>query len=174
MRQILLSTVLLASLTACRREAPVEGPVPFPIAGRVVINEIAVNGAQGDWIELYNPGPVFTLEAGSWYITDDPVKEPLLFELPELEVPAQGHVVVWCDKDELTAEGVHAGFGLGRKGCDLALYWTDGLRTAQVDAASVGGTTADDASYGRVPDGSMQWATLTATPGASNGEVLTP
>ena len=54
------------------------------------------------------------------------------------------------------------------------VYWTDGLRTAQVDAASVGGTTADDASYGRVPDGSMQWATLTATPGASNGEVLTP
>jgi len=174
MRQLLLSTLLLASLAACRREASVEGPVQFPVAGRLVINEIAVNGDQGDWIELYNPGPAIALEAGAWYITDDPVKEPLLFELPGLEIGAQSHLVIWCDKDELSAEGVHAGFGLSRKGCRIALTWSDGLRTTVVDEASVGGATPQESSYGRVPDGSMQWASLTATPGASNGEVLEP
>jgi hypothetical protein len=166
---------ILALLTACTREqATIPATMPGLEAGRIVINEIAVNGEQGDWVELYNPGEPLTLEAGAWFITDDALGQPLLYKLPRLVLPREGHVVIWCDPDEVTESGVHAGLGIGRRGADLALFWSDGVHKVMVDEASVDGVTPQDMSFGRTPDGTMQWATLTATPGAPNGEVVEP
>lgn len=162
-------------LSGCVRE-PMSAPeaMPHHSAGRVVINEVAVNGDLGDWVELYNPGPAITLEEGAWFLTDEPEHDPFLFELPEMELPEGGHVVIWCDKDELTTEGVHAGFRLSRKGADLALVLLNDSGAFETDRVRIDGATPNERSYARVPDGTMKWAMGTATPGSSNGDAFEP
>jgi hypothetical protein len=142
--------------------------------GRLVINEVIVSSDEPDRIELYNPGNDLQLSTGTWYVSDD--REDLLkCELPEFELPSHGHVVIWCDGNELEDDGIHANFGLSGKDRSIHLTCLVDDEPVQVDEVPVHGATGPDASMGRLPDGSASWTRLSSiTPGEPNEKALRP
>jgi len=129
-------------------------------------NDLAVKDPQGDyddWIELFNLGGAPVSLAG-FYLTDD-LDDPTKWQVPAGTVlPAKGYLVIWADGDTGDA-GLHAGLALNAGGDRIALYGRDGLTL--LDSIRFGPQRAD-VSFGRDPDGSDNWITLTPTPGASN------
>ncbi len=152
--------------------AALQGAVCVRAQSDVCINEImaandlAVKDPQGDyddWIELFNPGGVPVSLAG-FYLTDD-LDDPTKWQVPAGTVlPAKGYLVIWADGDTGDA-GLHAGLALNAGGDRVALFDRDGLTL--LDSIRFGPQRAD-VSFGRDPDGSDNWITLTPTPGASN------
>jgi hypothetical protein len=173
-RTLLVTVATLASITSCTKESSTGPKGPTSLQGRVVINEVFVSSDAPDWIELNNPGGAFRMEAGSWFLSDD-VQDLLRFELPEIELPAQGYAVIQCDGDELADDGVHATFGLSARDRSIHLTFLRNDEPTCVDEVPVNGTTGPEASMGRSPDGSMHWTMLSPiTPGAPNEEVHRP
>ncbi|MCK4579043.1 MAG: T9SS type A sorting domain-containing protein, partial [Candidatus Marinimicrobia bacterium] len=74
------------------------------------------------------------------------------------------YLLVWCDNDAGQA-GLHAFFKLNAGGEYLALVADDGATI--IDFVSFG-TQTTDISFGRYPDASDNWASLTPTPGDGN------
>lgn len=151
---------LAAMLTGCTRESA--GPAGTniePFSGRIVINEVSVNGDDGDRIELYNPGPVITLEEGAWYLSDD-ATDPFRFELPSMELEEGGFVVVQCVGDEFEGDELTAPFGLNGHEAGLVLSVLQGERSMTIDRTGPLPETPGNTSLGRIPDGSGQWARL--------------
>ena len=144
----------------------------------LVINEfMARNGAtiaddQGeydDWIELYNLLDV-PLDLAGMYLTDD-LDEPTKWRFPagrgdETIISGNGYLLVWADEDVLDEPGLHASFGLEADfGQEIGLFDKDGI--SLIDSIEFGGQVAD-VSFGREPEGSENWFTLSPTPGWSN------
>ncbi|HRS09482.1 MAG TPA: lamin tail domain-containing protein [Sedimentisphaerales bacterium] len=129
-------------------------------------NDLAVRDPQGgydDWIELFNPADV-PAGIGGLYLTDD-LDDPTKWRLPAgTVIPAKGYLVVWADGDVGDA-GLHADLALNASGDRIALFDRDG--GTLIDSVRFGRQRAD-VSFGRDPDGSNDWVTLTPTPGASN------
>jgi len=177
----LLALVLMAG---CAKD-PVSVPAPSgPVMpGRIVLNEVVDGGsmttnefgAHADWIELYNPGPVFYLEAGTWFLTDDGDADPHKFELPEMEIPAMGYAIIWCDGQDVVMNEVHTNFALSQgDGSVHLVHGVDG-KDRVIDAAQVTGGMEGDASMGRSPDGTARWGPLSPqTPGAPNEAAPEP
>ncbi|MBL8003246.1 MAG: lamin tail domain-containing protein [Flavobacteriales bacterium] len=164
-----------ATLTGCVRETPFPPPVDTaPFAGRIVINEVAVNGDDGDWIELHNPGPAIPLEQGSWFLSDDPA-DPFRFELPAIELEEGGFIVVRCSGDGFESDVLTAPFGLNGHETGLALSFLDQARCMTIDHTAVQGSSPGNASVGRAPDGTGQWTRLApASPGGPNDAAQEP
>ncbi len=116
-----------------------------------------------DWIEIYNLG-LAGVDLEGFYLTDDPT-DPTVWAFPDTSVSAGGYLVVWADGEP--EEGpLHATFKLSGSGEHVALYHPDGVTL--IDSVTFGGQTVD-VSYGRSPDGSPIWVSMTVpTPGASN------
>lgn len=112
--------LLLSVCVACTKEGTNERFDTPPTAGRVRITNVqlagseAINelGTKADRLELYNPGPSIHWAAGEWYLTDNATKEPLKFELPELELHPHERLVIWCDGEDITLDEIHANFKL--------------------------------------------------------------
>jgi len=136
--------------------------------GTVLADE---QGQYDDWIELYNAGPT-AFDLGGMFLTDD-LDEPTRWRIPsdrgELTIiPAGGYVLIWADGDT-DDPGLHASFKLSRDGEEIALFAADGA--SLVDRV-VFGRQHGDVSYGRDPDGGLDWAFMTTpTPGAANAEA---
>ncbi|HNS19022.1 MAG TPA: lamin tail domain-containing protein [Sedimentisphaerales bacterium] len=153
------SILLWASLVACVCLFSIAGAT---LAGSpVVVNEVMASnvtsyadpqGEYDDWIELYNTTDA-PIDAGGLYLTDDQ-SEPRKWQIPTGDpalttIPAQGFLLIWADGD--TGDpGLHADFGLGADGDEVALFDSDG-RTL-LDSISFG-PQISDFSYGRNPDG---------------------
>lgn len=134
----------------------------------VVVNEVFPHGADEltdpDWAELKNTGSV-AADLTGYRLRDDKTTAPL----PSGTVIAPGaYLVVYCDDvpDGGALDRIHVPFKLG--GADeLHLLRPDGNKVDGVvwDATLV----PSGKSYGRLPDGTGQWAAITPSPGKRNG-----
>ena len=140
---------------------------PAAPAPAIVINEVAADnpsavpnaGTFPDWIELRNTTAAAVNLAG-WSLSDDGNARKFVFPAGTA-IPANGHLVVWCDASTNTTPGIHAGFALDREGDNVFLHNT---QTQRVDAVSFG-NQVPNLTVGRV--GSF-WALTTPTPSAAN------
>ena len=150
---------------------------PFPIPGRFIsflkINEFLASnstsnadesGEYDDWIEIYNPTEE-TLDISNLYLTDNP-NNLTKWQFPEMSstIEPGDFLLIWCDEDGSQGP-LHANFKLSASGEFIALVDSNGLSV--IDSLTFGAQTTD-ISWGRVPDGSNNWAMLSPTPGNSN------
>ena len=122
-------------------------------------------GEYDDWLEIYNSGPEDVHLSGK-YLTDDPLNlTKWMFPFGGVALESGGHLLVWCDEDQ-EQPGIHTNFKLSRGGEFIALVDIDGVTI--LDAINFG-PQQSDVSYGRLPDGGLDWVTFDSpTPGASN------
>lgn len=140
----------------------------------LVINEIlAANdeiiademGEFDDYIELYNKSNA-NISLNGYFITDD-ITNLNKFPLPDATINANGYYLIWADKEE--EQGVqHANFKLNAGGEQLYLVNAAG---EIIDTLSFTNQT-DDISYGRFPNGTGDFETMTPTPLATNTNTL--
>lgn len=141
-------------------------------SSQVVINEIcakntsfaAADGNFYDWIEIYNPtGNTVNI---SGYGLSDNANNPYKFTFPDDTVINSGErLIVFCDSKITGLAGqLVAPMGLSTNGETVVL--TDKGGTA-VDTVTFGVMEAD-VTYGRVPDGSDEFAFMNMTPNAPN------
>lgn len=145
-------------------------------ASSVVINEFlaqnnstikAPDNKYEDWIELFNP-TLSDITLAGMYMTDtksNPTQWK--FTQPNLVIKPNEHLLIWCDND-LTGQGIHTNFKLSKDGEFIGVVSDDGK--TWIDSLSFS-TQTSDISYGRIPDGSINWGIMTPTPG--NANVLT-
>lgn len=138
----------------------------------IVINEIcakntsfaAADGNFYDWIELYNPtGSAVDI---SGYGLSDNETNPYKFTFPDNTViNSGGRLIVFCDSKiaGLTGQLV-APMGLSTNGETVVLTDKGG---AAVDTVTFG-TIEANVTYGRIPDGSDEFAFMSMTPDAPN------
>ena len=81
------------------------------------------NCKRHDWLELFNT-TLKDYDAGGMYLSDNPAK-PQKYRIPNgTVIPAQGYLVVWCDKE--SGEQLHASFKLENKDtCQVVLTAAD-------------------------------------------------
>ena len=139
--------------------------------GQVLINEFCSANSStiedpdfhesADWIELYNAGTV-AVNLQNFFLTDN-FDRPDKWQITEkVMIGPGGYLLIWADGRGL---GVHAGFKLSALGEEIGFYAPQG---DLIDSISFG-EQKSDISYGRVNDGSSDWAYFQeATPGASN------
>ena len=176
---------LLASIPlmyiACGKEGKPDPPTLVEVhPGCIVINELVASGShqmnefgeQADWFELYAPGNDLLLNGGKWFVTDDLDHEPLKYELPEVMIPGEGFLVIWCDGENTDQEGIHTNFRLSGNDGTVALVHFDGHGIMVVDEIRIQDTARPDVSTGRAPDGTDTWVLLAPpTPGGPNEAV---
>ena len=138
----------------------------------IVINEIcakntsyaAADGNFYDWIELYNPtGNAVNL---SGYGLTDKESNPFKFTFPDNTILNGGErLVVFCDSNLSELNGqLAAPMGLSTDGETVILSDKNGN---VVDTLTFG-VMETNVTYGRVPDGSSEFAFMSMTPGAAN------
>ncbi len=167
--------------------------VVFALAGRIeggdltpgaaadgvppMITEVSVaNGGtladeDGDhpaWVELHNPSSS-PLALDGYRLGSD-AREPSGWDLPDVELAADDHLVVFASGKDRRDEEAHADFTLPRSGGELVLL--DGDRVVdQVDVPE----TARNVSLIRHPAEPTVWCVTTGpTPGASNTDDCRP
>lgn len=163
--------LLLLGLFACKGGG--ETADTDTSASSVVLNELVASNVTGltdelggfpDWVELYNPGAE-RVDLSGWTLTDAPgMTVPWAFPAAT-SIAGQGYALVFCDNHPDQGP-MHADFKLSRLGEELQLAMPDG---SVVDDIAFPAQPVDDVGYGRVPDGSANWApTDPPTPGAAN------
>jgi cysteine-rich repeat protein len=130
-----------------------------PLAGTIVINEVAAAGDPDDWFELVNTGDA-PVDLAGWTFTDDIVGEPGRSPFPDAAVVAAGGYYL------VQFDAAFPGFGLGGDE-ELGVFDADGELVDGVDWDE--GASPEGASLGRIPDATGGFETLfTPTPGAMN------
>lgn len=144
--------------------------VPVSAAGSITINEVctknttypAPDGGFYDWVEIFNSSSS-AVDISGWGLSDKD-SNPYRFTFPQgTSVPANGHIIVFCDGDAGLNNTSIAPFGLSASGETLIL--TD--KGGAADNVTVD-PLASDASFGRYPDGASEFFVLSATPKAAN------
>ncbi len=142
----------------------------------VYINELMASNVQtiddelgeyDDWIELYNPN-ADTIDIAGFYITDN-IQTPFKHRIPDgshlTKIPPGGFLLLWADNQPEQGP-LHLSFKLSASGEAVIVFSPDSY--VPVDSVSFGEQT-DDISYGRYPDGNINWIFFDRpTPGASN------
>ena len=144
-------------------------------AQTLVINEIMQSNVEtimdditefpDSWVELYNPTDA-AINLKDYKISNKD-KEKKAWQLPDMEVPAGGHVIIYCDKEGKEDNRLHANFRL-ESGKDGNLYlFTGGEIVDKLEKLAK--MPAPDVAYGRTTDGGEEWGyELQVTPGAAN------
>lgn len=127
------------------------------------IDYLMVDGDFPDsWVELYNPSSS-DADISGYYLgsKEDSASD---YKLPHgTIVPANGHLVIYCDKE---GNGLHADFRVDSG--KAKLYLLDGSGS-MVDYLSMSAMPAANIAYGRVADGAEEWQyELTPTAGSAN------
>lgn len=156
--------------------------VAMPGHAQLVINEIMQSNIEcmmddihefpDSWVELYNP----TDEAISLkdYQISNKNKVKKAWQLPDKTVAAKGYVLVYCDKEGLENNRLHADFRLeSAKGCTVYLFKDKNAEPVDslpyVDNKPMVKMPAPDVAFGRKTDGADEWGyQLTPTPGKAN------
>ena len=165
----------IKSYITTRRESIVDQLLALNIHDRTTglfINEFMADnetticdefGEYDDWVEIYNSNPGAVNMEGL-FLTDDPAI-PDRWQFPDVEIPANGFLLVWTDDDEEQG-ALHTNFRLSLDGEFIGLYEIDGI--IPLDTLSFG-PQEEDISFGRYPDGVDNWVFMdNPTPGASN------
>jgi len=120
---------------------------------------------EADWIELYNPTDAeIIIAAESWSLTDNE-NQPEKYFIPACSIPAKGHLVIWCDGQDLIQKDFHANFKLSGHGERIALYHAGNL----IDEIEFDDEVKKNVSYGRINDGNIDWKVFESpSPGISN------
>ena len=141
-------------------------------AQNLVINELMQSNIEcimddmkefpDSWVELYNPtDAAINLKD---YKIGSKNKVAKAWQLPNQEVPANGYVLIYCDKEE---KGLHTSFRL-ESGKDGNLYLFKGDEVVD-KLEKIAKMPAPDVAYGRKTDGADEWGyQLTPTPGKAN------
>jgi hypothetical protein len=155
------------------RKKAIEISTPQMIADAIVINEFMASnaatitdpdGQYDDWIELYNPTNTPITLTGK-YLTDKQTNlNKWQFTEPNLVLNPNQYLLVWCDEDSGQV-GQHTNFKLSATGEFIALVESDGVTI--IDSLSFG-PQAVDTSFGRRPDGTINWIIMSPTPGYTN------
>lgn len=144
------------------------------LTGQVVINELMASNSlhaddpdfesSSDWIELYNASDS-EIDLGGWFVTDN-LSDTLKWAVPlGTFIPAEGHLVLWCDGENTVEENIHTSFKLSSLGEELGVY---NAELTLVDSLVFSGLDTD-VSFGRVTDGNSEWAWFNVpTRGTSN------
>ena len=141
------------------------GVVPV-VSSNIVINEFLAsntttqadaNGEFDDWIELYNKGNT-AVDISGYHLTDDAL-DFSVFSFPVgTMLNPNSYLIVWADGDSAQA-GFHADFKLSAGG--ETLYLSNSM-SAIIDSIAFGSQTTD-VSFGRFPNGSGNFQTMTPT-----------
>jgi hypothetical protein len=134
-------------------------------------NETTITDEAGDWdpwLEIANPLPV-ELDLENLSLTNN-VSEPLLWELPDIEIDGNGHILIWLD-GETTEGDQHAGLTVDNGSGYLGLYRTGDQML--VDSVAYPALDVDNV-HARIPDNGVWTMTTLATPGAQNPTSLAP
>jgi hypothetical protein len=146
----------------------------LPVLGGLVINEIMAgnmsavadqNGEYDDWVELYN-GNSFSLNLNGYYLSDNE-NDLTKWTFPNVTIPANGYLIVWCDTAGGTQSGLHTTYRLSAD--QEEVYLTDPTGTV-IDAVHFVNMPTDK-GYARVPNGTgaMQYQTQTYDATNQNG-----
>jgi hypothetical protein len=157
---------------------PADTTKPETIVGKLKVNEYLTKGSQNvddfgvksDWLEIYNTTDKdMLLKSEEWFVTDD-LSKPDKFKLPEITIPSNGFLLVWCNGKNTNTPSINTNFNLSASGESLGIYHRDGDDNfIPVDTLTYGVQALDAVSTGRKPDGTNNWATFTTpTPGTSN------
>jgi hypothetical protein len=116
-----------------------------------------------DWVEIYNSNAEAVNMEGL-FLTDNP-SIPDKWQFPNVEIPANGFLLIWTDDDEEQGE-LHTNFRLNTDGEFIGLYEIDGIISLDTLSYSA---QEEDISFGRNPDGIDNWVFMdNPTPGSSN------
>ncbi|MCQ2313103.1 MAG: CotH kinase family protein [Paludibacteraceae bacterium] len=142
------------------------------IRGQLVINELMqsnidcimddLNEFPDSWVELYNTTAQDV--SLSDYAIGVKASAKKAYSLPEQTIPANGYVVIYCDKEE---QGLHADFRLesGKDGC--VYLFKNGTPIDSLVAMKK--QPAPNIAYGRKTDGADDWGyQAVPTPGQTN------
>ena len=144
----------------------------------LVINEVSTDnetiitdedGDYSDWIELHN-NSASPINLTGYAISDD-LFQPDQWAFPDIEIPAEGFLIVFASGKNRTNGELHTNFSLSSDGETLVLTDAGGSVLNQIFVQQL----EDDEVMGRLPDGGSDWFDLpNPTPGASNeqNEIL--
>ncbi|MFC1584596.1 lamin tail domain-containing protein [Fibrobacterota bacterium] len=112
-------------------------------------------GNAADWIELYNNSDdPYNLKG--LYLSDDSTNV-LKFALPDVEIPARGHHLLWADDDEEMGPN-HVNFKLSATdGEEIILSNGDSETIDRIIFYDNIQARQTNYSYGRTEDGSPDW-----------------
>jgi hypothetical protein len=162
------------ALTACyeamtQEERDTEWMTPVRINEVSADNNVYVNDIwkRSDWVELVNTTDN-DIDIEGMYLSDDETK-PKKWRISadgsqaSTIIPARGHLIVWCDKQEPVCD-LHASFKISNDGGVMLLSsadesWTDRLPYPAHDGNS---------TVGRYPDGCGDIYLMTPTIGGTN------
>ncbi|MDG2324900.1 MAG: lamin tail domain-containing protein [Akkermansiaceae bacterium] len=135
--------------------------------GDLVVDE---DGADSDWIEIYNPsGAVADLEG--YFLTDD-ASDLTKWAFPEGTLGVDGYLLVWASGKDRSVAGseMHTNFSLKSGGEYLALVKPDGITIVSEFGPEGADYPDQDAgvSFGGFGEGQQQGYFSTATPGTEN------
>ncbi|MGA1869438.1 MAG: lamin tail domain-containing protein [bacterium] len=116
-----------------------------------------------DWIEIYNASDS-PVDMSRMFLTDD-LANPTQWQIPDgIIIASGGYQLFWADNDEEQGD-THTGFKLAAEGEEIGLFDTDG--TTLIDSITFSSQFID-VSYGRYPDGGVEWGFMAGTPNAAN------
>jgi hypothetical protein len=119
-------------------------------------------GEYDDWIEIYNDEDKDVRLLGL-YLTDN-LRIPDKWPFPDATIKAKGFIIVWADGTP--DQGImHASFKLSKTGEEIGLVASDGKTV--IDSVKFR-TQQPDISFGRYPDGGIDWFECIPTPGKPN------
>lgn len=143
---------------------------------KLYINEICTQnkssftdsyGRASDWIELYNGGNL-DIDISGYGLSDDPAV-PMQFVFPDgTTIKAGQRLLIVASKDASAGSELHSGFSLSKSGETVVMSTPDGsiFQTVEVPAL------AEDVSFGRSPDGSESFSSMSPTPAAANAAAV--
>lgn len=148
----------------------------IPLKAQVVINEFsAANlssytdnfGEYEDWIELYNAGASMVNLDG--YYLSDKFDNPTKWQLPSVNIAANGYLVVFASKRDITVgPTLHTNFNITQTAVDETIVLADPSGTI-IDFYQILTPNKQGHSTGRITNGASTWGVFTApTPNAAN------
>ncbi|MFN3528616.1 MAG: CotH kinase family protein [Bacteroidia bacterium] len=142
---------------------------------QVLINEFVASntnslldedGDSADWIELYNPGSIAVNLLG-WGISDN-ANQAFKWVFPAVSLQPGQFLIVWASGKNRFDSVLHTNFSISAAGEPLLLTDSNGNRIDSIGPVALG----MDQSYGRQPDGGVDWKFfVNPTPSQSNNNA---
>ena len=126
------------------------------VVSGLVINEIMASntfsvadqsGEYDDWVELYNGNPS-SVNLNGYYLSDNE-SDLTKWSFPNVTIPANDYLIVWCDTAGGTQAGLHTTYRLSAD--QEEVYLTNPIGTV-IDAVHFV-NMPNDVAYARVPNG---------------------
>ncbi len=142
-----------------------------PTNSDLVINEFMASndatvadqdGEFDDWVELYNNGST-SIDLEGYYLSDNADNLTKWTFPAGTSIDANGYLVIWADDDE-DQEGLHASFKLSAAAESVFLVNPTGTIIDEVSYVD----QSADVSYGRSPNGTGDFETMSPTFNAEN------